>query len=121
MFVERKKKKKKKIAHNFFSHFAVHFVLVCAPSLKSGVLLKTDQKLSERELYDLKLEFSKVDRNGDGTIEVKELTAMLGKSIGDLDEVRGIIAQYDLNEDGVLNFNEFVRLVADNNITLKKK
>lgn len=56
--------------------------------------------------------FNKIDINGDGTVTKKELKMFL-KSIraGNItdDEIDKILYSVDLNLDGVMDFNEFVK------------
>jgi Ca2+-binding EF-hand superfamily protein len=69
--------------------------------------------LNEEELLTLKRQFSRVDTNGDGTIDVQELGALLSKTGRQVpeDEVQRILKKYDTDHSGSLNFDEFVEMI----------
>ena len=76
------------------------------------LLLGLGTKWDEDEI-DLKRVFRKVDRDGSGTIERKELrkaAEKIGLSITDNDS-RRIIARYDTNGDGRMQYREFVSFI----------
>lgn len=76
-------------------------------------------ELTESQLYDLKMRFSRIDRDGSGSVSAPELASMLGKSLDDLPAIRKLIEKYDLNSDASINFNEFVRMVAVEKLVFK--
>nr|XP_043610261.1 putative calcium-binding protein CML23 isoform X1 [Erigeron canadensis]XP_043610267.1 putative calcium-binding protein CML23 isoform X2 [Erigeron canadensis] len=71
-------------------------------------LMESDQK-EEEKLEDLKKAFQMYEMDGTDCITPKSLNRMLnrlGESIS-VDECVGMINRFDLNGDGVLNFDEF--------------
>nr|XP_043610279.1 putative calcium-binding protein CML23 [Erigeron canadensis] len=71
-------------------------------------LMESDQK-EEEKLEDLKKAFRMYEMDGTDCITPKSLNRMLnrlGESIS-VDECVGMINRFDLNGDGVLNFDEF--------------
>jgi Ca2+-binding EF-hand superfamily protein len=79
-----------------------------------------------RASYDrLLAAFSAADADGNGLIDRSELTALLESTAGGLEcplhargwlppsDVDAILAQYDRNGDGVIDFEEFTRLADD--------
>jgi Ca2+-binding protein (EF-Hand superfamily) len=66
-------------------------------------------------LQDLKEAFRIFDKNKNGYIEVKELknvTTMLGQKLTD-DEFEEFWKEADVNHDGKLDYNEFVKAMAN--------
>ncbi|KAJ7974780.1 Calcium-binding protein [Quillaja saponaria] len=64
----------------------------------------------EEKVKDLREAFKMYDMDGCGCITPKSLKRMLSKLLGEsrsIDECSVMIAQFDLNGDGVLNFDEF--------------
>ncbi|CAN4116501.1 unnamed protein product [Withania somnifera] len=64
----------------------------------------------EEKEYELKEAFSMYEMEGCGCITPESLKRMLDR-LGEtrtIDECRGMIATYDINGDGLLNFDEFV-------------
>ncbi|GKV07952.1 hypothetical protein SLEP1_g19648 [Rubroshorea leprosula] len=63
----------------------------------------------EERVKDLREAFKMYEMDGGGCITPKSLKRMLSR-LGEsrsLDECKVMIAQFDLNGDGVLNFDEF--------------
>ena len=76
-----------------------------------------DLDIDPEDLYDLKREFSRLDRDGNGVLTVTEMGGLMrAKSKLSMDEVRRLQQKYDRDHDGCLSFNEFVALAYDNNI-----
>jgi hypothetical protein len=69
--------------------------------------------LSFAERQECKKHFETYDHDGNGNIDVKELTAVM-KSLGDNpteSQVKTILAEVDTNKDGNVSFDEFVHFV----------
>ena len=72
-------------------------------------------KLSEEQITRLQQGFATVDTNGDGQItkeELKVLLAQLGQSQDD-QVIDVMISMIDENDDGKVDFNEFVKMVTE--------
>ena len=72
-------------------------------------------KLSEEQVNELKQAFSAMDTNGDGQVTKEELKALLqqlGEAVDDavIDEMIKIA---DVNGDGKVDFNEFVKAATE--------
>jgi Ca2+-binding EF-hand superfamily protein len=72
-------------------------------------------KLSEEQVTELKTAFAAMDTNGDGQVtkeELKALLSTLGESVDDavIDEMIKIA---DVNGDGKVDFNEFVKAATE--------
>jgi len=68
---------------------------------------------SPKEKADLKVHFDSFDKDRSGSITVDELRDVM-KSLGDAPsdaEVRKIISEVDANNDGTIDFNEFLEFV----------
>ena len=72
-------------------------------------------KLSEEQITRLQQGFTTVDTNGDGQItkeELKVLLAQLGQTQDD-QVIDVMISMIDENDDGKVDFNEFVKMVTE--------
>lgn len=72
------------------------------------------EKLSQREIADLKECFAMFDKDGDGTIDTGELgtvMANLGLKVSPL-EIQEMIEQVDTDKNGTIEFDEFCNLMA---------
>ena len=72
-------------------------------------------KLSEEQINELKQAFAAMDTNGDGQVtkeELKSLLSQLGETVDDavIDEMIKIA---DVNGDGKVDFNEFVKAATE--------
>ena len=72
-------------------------------------------KLSEEQVQELKTAFQAMDTNGDGQVtkeELKALLSTLGEAVDDavIDEMIKIA---DVNGDGKVDFNEFVKAATE--------
>ncbi len=72
-------------------------------------------KLSEEQVAELKQAFAAMDTNGDGQVtkeELKSLLSQLGEAVDDavIDEMIKIA---DVNGDGKVDFNEFVKAATE--------
>ena len=72
-------------------------------------------KLSEEQVAELKQAFAAMDTNGDGQVtkeELKALLSQLGEAVDDavIDEMIKIA---DVNGDGKVDFNEFVKAATE--------
>ena len=71
--------------------------------------------LTEEQKADYRDAFSLFDKDGDGTITAAELTKVmesLGKDATPM-EIQDMIDNADVNCDGKIEFEEFVRMMAD--------
>ena len=68
------------------------------------------QKPSEEQLDELRETFDYNDRDGDGLIELDEFAAMLDELEAEMSEseTRVGFREIDTNEDGRIDFDEFV-------------
>ncbi|KAG6774268.1 calcium-binding protein CML44 [Populus alba x Populus x berolinensis] len=81
----------------------------------SEAVLADDREGCNREDCDLVKAFQVFDSNGDGFISIEELQSMLSR-LGLWDETTGkdcrsMICRYDTNLDGVLDFDEFKKMM----------
>ena len=70
--------------------------------------------LTESEIKNMKKEFLSFDADGDGTISAEELAGVL-KSFGDEvseEEVRKVINHFDIDQNGTIEFHEFLIMMA---------
>jgi calmodulin len=70
-------------------------------------------KLTNEEITEFKAAFDYFDRDRDGKIDINELCGFMrnfGQNPNE-DDLRGMLKDVDLDEDGVINFNEFVCLL----------
>lgn len=66
-------------------------------------------------LQELRMAFKMFDKNRDGYIDAKELkivTTTLGQRLTN-EEVEEFMSSADLDGDGKLNYNEFVKIMTD--------
>lgn len=72
-------------------------------------------ELSEEQIADFREAFSEIDKDGDGNITTTELgTAMKSQGQHPTEaELQGIINKVDANGDGVMNFLEFLTMMAN--------
>lgn len=73
----------------------------------SEFLTATVDKLEAYNKDNLSSAFKRFDRNGDGKIDLEELKQAIGGSSSDT-VFKQMIAEADKNNDGVIDFNEFV-------------
>ena len=72
-------------------------------------------KLSEEQVTELKTAFAAMDTNGDGQVtkeELKALLSTLGESVDDA-VIDAMIKIADVNGDGKVDFNEFVKAATE--------
>ncbi|KAG0371140.1 hypothetical protein BGZ54_010114 [Gamsiella multidivaricata] len=77
-------------------------------------------QFTDSELVDLRESFEAFDRNSDGTISRRELHSLL-HTVGHKVNARGLedlLTQYDADQSGAIDFNEFVKLTG---ILIKNK
>jgi len=79
--------------------------------------------LTEKEIAEIKKEFSLIDKDGDGTITTKELGTLL-RGVWEVDptetELQDMINSVDANGNGTIDFPEFLALIAHNKKLLYK-
>ena len=66
--------------------------------------------INPEEFKKLRTQFNSIDTNLSGTIEVDELRNAVKNSTIDLNpnEIEKIVKQCDYNEDGLINYHEFI-------------
>ena len=72
-------------------------------------------EINQTEQEQLREQFRVFDLNGDGIIspsELKKVMSMMGEKITDAD-IDGLLNKYDLNKNGVIEYNEFVKYMLD--------
>ncbi|TYJ23156.1 hypothetical protein E1A91_A08G171600v1 [Gossypium mustelinum] len=75
---------------------------------------KQPTKLDEEQMAELREIFSSFDRNNDGSLTQLELGSLL-RSLGlkpSLDQVEDLIQKADSNNNGLIEFSEFVAMLA---------
>ncbi|KAG4188295.1 hypothetical protein ERO13_A08G154200v2 [Gossypium hirsutum] len=75
---------------------------------------KQPTKLDEEQMAQLREIFSSFDRNNDGSLTQLELGSLL-RSLGlkpSLDQVEDLIQKADSNNNGLIEFSEFVAMLA---------
>jgi Ca2+-binding EF-hand superfamily protein len=68
--------------------------------------------LNQTEREAIKKQFDSFDKDGNGAISPSEL-ALVMKAIGETtseEEIKKIIAEVDINQNGTIEFNEFVEV-----------
>ncbi|XP_034147895.1 calcium-binding protein 2 isoform X3 [Esox lucius] len=84
------------------------FVELMGPKM----LAETADMIGVKELRDA---FKEFDSNGDGQISINELREAMKKLMGEQltnREIDEILRDVDLNRDGLVNFEEFVRMMS---------
>mmetsp|Transcript_11456 Transcript_11456/g.16935 ORF Transcript_11456/g.16935 Transcript_11456/m.16935 type:complete len:82 (+) Transcript_11456:58-303(+) len=74
--------------------------------------------LTPEQIEDLKKGFAEVDKDGNGTIDKKELAELFQKMFGDDDDidieasVEAAFEGCDVDNDGSISFEEYVKLAT---------
>lgn len=74
-------------------------------------------KLTPQQAQELRMTFDVMDADGNGSVTREELKSMLyglGEIVND-DYIEEMIARADLNRDGKIQFDEFVRSATSGN------
>lgn len=69
---------------------------------------------TDEELKQFKAEFASFDKNGDGTVDVNELSIIL-KNLGEPNDtatVKKLVAEVDSDKSGKIEYNEFLAVIA---------
>ncbi|PRW33551.1 calcium-dependent kinase [Chlorella sorokiniana] len=76
--------------------------------------------LLEREEVCMKA-FAKLDKDGNGTLTADEVAEAMGCT-GRMSEqeVRDVIARYDVNGDGIIDYSEFLKMLRESDPELRK-
>jgi calcium-dependent protein kinase len=85
-----------------------------ASRLKKAVLSYLASRVSEEEIKENIKIFNQIDKNNDGYITIKELTK--GLTSGDqkmVGEIQAIMMSVDTDDNGAINFNEFIAATLD--------
>merc|ERR1712187_564509 len=85
--------------------------------ITAAAMAENDQQLTEEQIAEFKEAFSLFDKDGDGTITTKELGTVirhvmtnLGEKLTD-EEVDEMIREADVDGDGQINYEEFVKMM----------
>eukprot|EP01083_Nonionella_stella_P136817 416473_1 len=84
------------------------------------IMMERRLSINSRNL-ELQQTFNIFDKKGDGVIdfdELKEVLTMLGEDVTDKD-VRDMIKEADLNNDNVIDFNEFKIMMGAGGLSVK--
>jgi Ca2+-binding EF-hand superfamily protein len=84
-----------------------NFATLMRPTLSDPLRMNKKQQ-------ELKEAFDAFDKDGDGSIDVKELQSMMSQ-LGDklsLTEAQELIEEVDMDKDGVVNFEEFAMMMG---------
>ncbi|PAA47519.1 hypothetical protein BOX15_Mlig032600g1 [Macrostomum lignano] len=79
-------------------------------------MMKNRIKTVESKQNEMKVAFQMFDKNGDGKIssnELMEVMTKLGEKLT-MDEVKEMITEVDVNNDGFIDYGEFVQMYATN-------
>lgn len=83
----------------------------CSSKLKSAAIILMGKHLDQRERDQLRAQFKKIDKNGDGLIspvELQESMVAAGKHALDEESIDRLLRDIDVNGNGGLDFEEFV-------------
>merc|ERR1712126_546355 len=77
-------------------------------------IINMAKKYTEEQLQELKEAFSTFDKDGNGTISISELEAVMNAldQLPTQQELQKMINEDDLDKNGVIDFNEFVALMS---------
>ncbi|KAH7824503.1 putative EF-hand domain pair [Monocercomonoides exilis] len=72
-------------------------------------------ELSPQEIAIIKKVFNRIDEDGNGVIQISELSKSMKEIVPDVtdDEVEEIFSSTDLDKNGTIEFNEFLRIFSD--------
>jgi len=85
-----------------------------ASRLKKAVLSYLASRVSEEEIKENIKIFKQIDKNNDGYITIKELTkGLTGGDEKKISEIQNIMMSVDTDDNGAINFNEFIAATLD--------
>jgi len=85
-----------------------------ASKLKKAILSYLASRVTEDEIKANIQLFNQIDKNHDGYITLKELQkGLLGKDKKSYDEIETIMMSVDTDNNGAINFNEFIAATLD--------
>lgn len=96
----------------------VEFDEYCSMMVKlTGVRKRINAReyISKEDINHYRAAFDKFDSSGDGTISSKELDALLRRMglVLRIDQVEALMAKFDANQSGELDFTEFLSIMVD--------
>jgi Ca2+-binding EF-hand superfamily protein len=96
----------------------IEFDEYCAMMVKlTGVRKRINAReyIAKEDILAYRQAFQKFDSSGDGTVSSKELDALLRKMglVLRFDQVEALMAKYDANQSGELDFTEFLSIMVD--------
>eukprot|EP00358_Blepharisma_japonicum_P001040 CAMPEP_0202945452 /NCGR_PEP_ID=MMETSP1395-20130829/6478_1 /ASSEMBLY_ACC=CAM_ASM_000871 /TAXON_ID=5961 /ORGANISM="Blepharisma japonicum, Strain Stock R1072" /LENGTH=306 /DNA_ID=CAMNT_0049645493 /DNA_START=102 /DNA_END=1019 /DNA_ORIENTATION=+ len=117
-------------AHTVSQHTLIHVIdnltrFSSQLKLRDAIMtFITCQLLNYKEFKHLRKAFSALDNDGDGKIGkndlIKELTASYSEKEAKY-KAEGIIKEVDENQDGFIEFTEYIRAVADEKLVFSRK
>ena len=78
---------------------------------KRTTLLLIASRIPEDQITELREAFSKFDKNGDGTLSLKEIKEGISKVKGvsiPIDDIEKIMSVMDSNQNGTIDYTEFI-------------
>uniref|UniRef100_A0A7S3NRC8 non-specific serine/threonine protein kinase n=1 Tax=Euplotes crassus TaxID=5936 RepID=A0A7S3NRC8_EUPCR len=84
-----------------------------ASRLKKAILSYLASRVTEEEIKENIMMFNSIDKNHDGYITLKELHKGLNSTDMDPKEIETILMSVDTDNNGAINFNEFIASTLD--------
>ena len=78
--------------------------------LETLFIEKLEEKLSNLSLRTLKKAFANFDRNGNGLLDLDELSVGIGFYLNGVEksDIKQLVKKYDANKDGTISYEEFL-------------